>query len=146
MSAYSIRRLKSDLQRWETAICDTVLGVNTLGCEAGERPHGAFYSDASKYHSKCYSLIWQYLRPVRFQEDDVFYDVGCGAGRVLCLVACRQVRKCVGIELSELLCKLAAENACRLKHCKSVIEIVQGDAALADYRAGTVYFFFNPFG
>jgi precorrin-6B methylase 2 len=78
--------------------------------------------------------------------EDVFYDVGCGAGRVLCVVAQGRIRKCVGVELTPQLCHLARENARNLRGGHTAIEIVEGDATRADYSDGTVFFFYNPFG
>jgi SAM-dependent methyltransferase len=76
----------------------------------------------------------------------VFYDIGCGKGRPLCVMARHPFAKVVGVELREDLCVVARQNARNLRGRRAPIEIVQGDAASVDLRAGDVYFFFNPFG
>src|SRR5439155_17008036 len=41
---------------------------------------------------------------------------------------------------------LARRNAASVRFRHAPIEIREGDAALADYSLGTVFFLFNPFG
>jgi len=141
-----IQCLKNRVLNLETAFWDKKLGIRTLGVNPGPLPSGAINGDACYYQAKCYSTIRACLRPVALEAKDVFFDIGSGAGRVLCVVAQRRIRKCVGVELSEALCKLARDNAQTLRGKQSPIEIVAGDAALVDYSDGTVFFFFNPFG
>lgn len=76
----------------------------------------------------------------------VFYDVGCGKGRPLCVMARHAFRKVVGVELRESLCAIARENARQLRGRLAPIEVVCADAAHVDYSDGHVFFFFNPFG
>jgi SAM-dependent methyltransferase len=76
----------------------------------------------------------------------VFYDVGCGKGRPLCVMARHAFRKVVGVELRESLCEIARENARQLRGRVAPIEVVCADAANVDYSDGHVFFFFNPFG
>jgi SAM-dependent methyltransferase len=140
------RRIKSWMAEFETSFWDHLLGIDTFGCRDGARPEGALQSDAAQYQSKCYYLIWRYLQPVKMAEDDVFYDVGCGAGRILCCASLRKPRRCVGIELSHELCELARDNARRMRFQRAPIEIREADAARAAYSEGTVFSFFNPFG
>lgn len=76
----------------------------------------------------------------------VFYDVGCGKGRPLCVMARHAFKKVVGVELREELCQAARENARKLRGRIVPIEVVCADATTADLSDGDVYFFFNPFG
>ena len=107
---------------------------------------GATFADGVRYETVPYSLLRRYIARLPLNRDDVVYDIGCGMGRPLCLFARMGVRRCVGIELSPELAGIARRNADVLRHPKSAIEIVQGDAALADYSDGTVFFLHNPFG
>ena len=138
--------LKSRLGEFETVLWDKVLGVSTLGLGRGECPNGAQFGDANWYQSKRFHLNWQFIHPLKLSPDDVFYDIGCGAGRMLCIAALGRVSKVVGIELSHELCELARRNASQLRFRRAPIEIREGDAALADYSSGTVFFLCNPFG
>jgi hypothetical protein len=144
MSLWS--QIRPSLNDWEASFWDAVLGVRTLGCRASGLPTGAQNSDANWYESKCYYVNWRILKHARLQRSDVLYDVGSGAGRVLCIGALMGVSECVGIELSKDLCDLARKNASSLRPQHAPIEIRQEDATLADYSTGSVFFFCNPFG
>jgi SAM-dependent methyltransferase len=106
----------------------------------------AKHADNLSYASPDYSYIRSVARRLKLSREDVFYDIGCGMGRMLCVVARQQIRKCVGIELLEPLCETARHNSLRLRGRKTPIEILCADAATADLSDGTVYYLFNPFG
>lgn len=93
-----------------------------------------------------YYLLFQFLGRSVFKLDDVFYDIGCGNGRVLCFVARKRISKVIGIELSRTFADKARTNAQKLRDRISPIEVRCGDAVEMDYSDGTVFFFFNPFG
>jgi predicted RNA methylase len=78
--------------------------------------------------------------------NEVFYDLGSGKGRILCVMARRPFKKVVGVELLESLCEVAKRNAIHMRGRKAPIEIYCEDAARADLSDGTVYCMFNPFG
>jgi SAM-dependent methyltransferase len=106
----------------------------------------AKHEDNLGYASPDYWFIRAIAGRLKLGRQDVFYDIGCGMGRILCVVARRRIRKCVGIELLEPLCQKARRNALRLRGRKAPIEIICADAATADLSEGTVYYLFNPFG
>lgn len=112
----------------------------------GEFSPAAKHDDNNGYAVPDYWYIRKIVKILGLTRADTFYDIGAGMGRVLCLAARRPVRKCVGIELSETLCRVARMNAQRLRGRKSSVEVVCGDAATADLSGGTIYFLFNPFG
>lgn len=140
-----IRAIKFRVELAEETIWDSILGIDTLRCQETNYIQG-MNGDGFGYQAKCYYLIWRYLRPLRLGPSDVFYDIGAGTGRFLCVASLTPVRKCVGIELSQDLCVMARENARRLRFRHASIEVVREDAALADYSEGTVFALFNPFG
>ena len=86
------------------------------------------------------------MRALRPGPDDVFYDIGSGMGRILCVMARQRLRRCIGIELFEPLCEIARHNAVTLRGKKTPIEVLCADATTADLGDGTIYFMFNPFG
>ncbi|HUY14104.1 MAG TPA: class I SAM-dependent methyltransferase [Terriglobia bacterium] len=112
----------------------------------GEFSREAKHDDNNAYAVPDYWYIRKIVKILGLTPADTFYDIGAGMGRVLCLAARRRVRKCVGIELSETLCRIARMNAQRLRGRKCSVQVVCGDAATADLSAGTIYFMFNPFG
>ena len=112
----------------------------------GHPSENARHGDNWRYSTIGYRHIRKILRVVRPGPEDVFYDIGCGMGRILCVAARQPLQKCVGIELQEPLCQIARRNAASLRGKKAPIEIVCGDATTVDMSDGTIYFMFNPFG
>jgi SAM-dependent methyltransferase len=140
-------RIKSAIRAFEAVLGDTVLGVSTLGSRKGDYPEvGSVHDDSFWYESKSYYLNWLYLRPARLEAEDVVYDIGCGAGRLLFVAALCGVKRCVGLELSRRLSELARTNASKIRLPHPPIEIRQADASTEDYSEGTVFLFCNPFG
>ena len=104
------------------------------------------YDDNFPYGTIGYLNVRRLLRVVEPGPQDVFCDLGCGMGRILCVAARKRLRKCIGVELMEPLCEIARRNAASQRGRKAPIEIVCGDAATVDLSEGTIYFMFNPFG
>jgi len=115
-------------------------------CSRGESSKSARHSDNFVYGTIGYLNVRRVLRVVKPGPEDVFYDIGCGMGRILCAAARRPLRQCVGVELLEPLCHIARQNAASLRGRKAPIQIVCGDATSVDLSDGTIYFMFNPFG
>jgi SAM-dependent methyltransferase len=112
----------------------------------GDDFKNAKHDDNFHYATIDYWNARKVARALNPGPEDVFYDIGSGMGRILCIMARRRLRKCVGVELSEPLCQIARRNALKLRGRKAPIEIVCGDAATANLADGTIYFMFNPFG
>lgn len=104
------------------------------------------YDDGIVYASPDYWYVYRIARMLKPGPEDVFYDLGSGKGRILCVMARKCLQKCVGVELFEPLCETARRNAERLRGRKSSVEVTCEDAAKADVSDGTIYFMFNPFG
>jgi len=112
----------------------------------GQSTDAARHQDNFHYATIDYWNVRKVVRSLNPGPEDVFYDVGSGMGRILCVVARRRLQKCIGIELLEPLCLIARRNAAQLRRRKAPIDIVCGDATTADFADGTIYFMFNPFG
>ena len=130
---------------------DWRLNIDTMHDPKGL--HEAFVNDGvSDYRGHYQGANYLYLEQIaRLLTRDarhrlVFYDIGCGKGRPLCVMARHPFAKVVGVELREDLCAVARENARNLRGRLAPIEIVCGDASSVELGAGDVYFFFNPFG
>ena len=132
---------------WNAAhnsLCDRRLGIRTVG---DSRPvDTSLHRDATKSSPLSYGRINRYARVLRLQRGDVVYDIGCGAGRPLCVFARHPVSRCVGIEMDPATAAIAEANAAHLVGRRSDVVILRGDAATADYRTGTVFWLYNPFG
>jgi SAM-dependent methyltransferase len=93
-----------------------------------------------------YSALARLVDYLDLRDDDVFVDIGCGSGRVVCFVAahCRAARV-IGVEILPGLADAARRNAASCS-CRSPVEIVHADAKAYGGDSGSVYFLNNPFG
>lgn len=126
---------------------DGVLNVRTTFSDcAAPNAEKLTFADPIKYEPIDYILLRRILRDLRLQKDDVFIDIGCGAGRAPCVAARKRIRKAIGIEYDPSLANIAARNASSMSGRRADITILNEDAARADYSEGTVFFLYNPFG
>jgi SAM-dependent methyltransferase len=135
--------LLSKIKATYDAHCDRRLQIETAG--EIRPPDTSKFQDALKFGSLAYPLVSKYLDVLGLRQDDVFFDLGCGAGRIICLASLRASR-CVGIEMDPALADRARNNARMLRPAHGDIDIRTQDAALADYAAATVIWLSNPFG
>lgn len=106
----------------------------------------AKHKDNLVYQAVDYRNLRRLRGLLRPGPNDVFYDIGCGKGRVVCVFAQVGQRRVVGIELDQGLCESARRNAKSLRGRKTPIEVRCADAATTDLSDGTIYFMYNPFG
>ena len=102
----------------------------------------------AQYQGANYLYLEQIARLVTREAPGqlVFYDIGCGKGRPLCVMARHPFRKVVGVEVREDLAQIARANAHNVRRRMAPIEVVCADARAVDYSDGDVFFLFNPFG
>jgi SAM-dependent methyltransferase len=124
--------------------------TNAAGvASAGQRTDDAVFDDNMRYESPDYWYARKACRTVwdaRASAHEVAYDLGCGKGRILCLLAQRPWDKVVGIELFEDLAAAARANAAALRGRRAPIHVITSDVLKTDLGEGTVYFLVNPFG
>jgi predicted RNA methylase len=87
--------------------------------------------------------LMRYLNP---RPNDAILDLGCGAGRVICLAAQYSFSRVIGVEIDKKICSLAKRNTNSLRHSAVRPEIINADAAI--YRIPedvTIIFLHNPF-
>jgi SAM-dependent methyltransferase len=116
------------------------LGVSTCGNVDIHEPGCHLYGTFS------YTWLMKILDRLEWKQDDVFVDIGCGKGRVLCCAAMFKPKSVIGIDLDQRLCDIARNNVALLRSKDSDIEVVQTYAQEYDYRLCTKFFLFNPFG
>lgn len=104
------------------------------------------FKDSHRYEPTPYDVIEQMFEYIQFSKDDVFVDLGCGKGRVVCLAATKNLKKVIGVEAREDMADVARQNLRNLKLKKTPLEIVQSDVATFDMSDGTVFFMYAPFG
>jgi SAM-dependent methyltransferase len=116
------------------------LGVSTRGVVPTD------YPDSVHYATMGFSSVRSILRHLEFQPSDVFVDIGCGKGRVLCCAALQELKQVIDVDLSADLCQEAMANAKRLRGRRTPIVVKTLLAHEFDYSAATVLFMFDPFG
>lgn len=143
-----LRRAVVALRDARSAWIDRSLGIaTTLPRRRARMPVGRrTFADSRQYEAIDYGQLEKFLAPLALGPSDVAYDIGCGLGRIVCVLGRRRLGRVVGVELDDELAAGARANAAALAGRRSPIEIIAGDAAGVDYRHGTVFIFFNPFG
>ena len=83
-------------------------------------------------------------------KDEPFLDLGCGAGRYLCVFRDLRFTDLAGLDLSEPLLRVAAQDlgSEAAASCQGEVELVQGDMRSIPYRGhfATVVSLFTSFG
>src|SRR5690242_17376110 len=87
-------------RRLDNLFSERRLGISTRGVVLVDHP------DASLYAAMDYASIRRTLAALELRPDDVFIDIGCGKGRVLCCAAKSDVGRVVGVDLSLEFCDL----------------------------------------
>lgn len=132
-------RFGDPAQKLGSRIQDFLLNISTCGTAAIDRPGAVYYATIA------YPVIRDVLRRLDLGPSDIFVDVGCGKGRVLCLAAQHQMTRVIGVEYSAELARMARENARRVRHRRTPVEVAAMPAEEFDYSSATALYFFNPF-
>jgi SAM-dependent methyltransferase len=101
--------------------------------------------DQVHYATVSYRCTQQLLRLLELTDTDVFVDIGCGKGRVVCLAARHKLAHVVGIEYSSTLAAIAERNVNTLRGRRTRVSIENASAETSDYASATVVYLFNPF-
>jgi cyclopropane fatty-acyl-phospholipid synthase-like methyltransferase len=129
------RKLSNALEEWR-------LGIVTRGIAVA-----SFSDDEHIYYgTNSYSTTRHVLKSLDLDSGDVFVDLGCGKGRVVCIAAQLAMQEVIGVDDDENMCAIARSNAQRMKGRRTPIRIEQVQAQNFDYTIGSVFYMFNPFG
>ncbi len=67
------------------SVADRWLNIDTRPCPL-ERPRGLTrFNNGVRSERAHYFLIAKYIRPLRLTRDNIVIDIGCGAGRLVCV-------------------------------------------------------------
>jgi len=133
-------------RRARTSAIERFLRINTVTLPPQEHDRSEFPTDCFLYDTIDYRLISQVLDRLQLRPYDVAYELGCGLGRIVCVLARQRIHRSIGIELSPALARRAEQNITTLRGRRAEAEIRVQDAAEANYDDGTVFVLFNPFG
>jgi len=123
--------------QWLDLLCD----LEEVPVDDAELPRGCV-----PYLPCAVATVLDAVQRAAVTSDDVFVDVGSGAGRAALLVHLATGASCVGLEIQPALVELAQERADRFRLTN--VQFVVGDAADATrvMTPGTVFFLYCPFG
>jgi predicted RNA methylase len=128
-------------RRVETLLWERRLAIATRS------PGGVRREEHGGYVTIPYRLIFMVLDRLELGLQDVFVDLGCGRGRVVCCAARYQVREVIGVEDMTELAKTAEANLRGMKGARTARrQVICGKAQDFDCAGVTAIFLFNPFG
>jgi hypothetical protein len=113
--------------------------INTRGAVQPVTAEGVHYTPLP------YPMIFRMLRLLDLQPQDVFVDVGCGKGRVVCCACRLRMRTVIALELNHELLNQAMENVAHVRGKVTPVVPAAVSAERYDYSAATVVYLYNPF-
>jgi SAM-dependent methyltransferase len=138
-----IRPLYKKLRTSGYEVIDRILNVTTTNERIANR---LCIEDFYPFGALGWASCWRVLRWLPRGPNEVFLDIGCGAGRMTCAAARRYFGRVIGLEISPALTEIARTNIANLQGRVSPCEIICADAQ--EYRVPndvTVVFMYNPF-
>lgn len=119
---------------------DRTLGLEPLETDSAELPPGGV-----PYLPAAVGSILRAIDELPIRGDDVFVDLGCGAGRTLALVQLLTKARVHGVEIQTALVGAAASLAGRLRLGSFSVERSDAANLTASAAEGTVFFLYCPF-
>ena len=134
------------LRKIDNALWERRLRILTRGTYRKEGAAQSMPAEQHYYATVPYRAIFRILTFLSLKPSDVFVDLGCGKGRVICCAATYDIAEAIGIEYVESLCDSARHNAQRVRRKKAPISILCSRAEEFDFTRGNLFYLFNPFG
>lgn len=127
----------SDREAW----LDTLWEIDELPPDDPQLPRGCV-----PYLPCSAATVLDAVKQAGVTSDDVFVDVGSGAGRAALLVHLETGASCIGLEIQPALARASQARADRLGFRR--LRFLEGDAAelIRGVATGTVFFLYCPFG
>jgi predicted RNA methylase len=122
---------------WELRLGIVTRGIAGIDTSDDEHIH---------YGTVPYRTINTILEHLHLHQNDVFVDLGCGKGRVLCCSSLKMIHRSIGVECSPFLSSIAMRNAVVLRRTHSPIDILTMEAQKFNFSVGTIFYLFHPFG
>lgn len=114
--------------------------------------HATYIKDRSKFVKPGHAVYGELLRESvdqlidilseHFHKDAVFYDLGCGTGKIVAHVALKtDVSKSIGIELAKIRVEKAREIFASVEFDKAVPEVREASLFTTDVSDATIVYF-----
>jgi len=122
------------------AWCNLLWDLDEIPDDDAELPRGGV-----PYLPCPVEIVLKAIQRAGVTSEDVFVDVGSGAGRTTLLANVLTGAACIGVEVQRALVELARARAARLNLERT--QFMQGDAAelIRFSSSGTVFFLYCPF-
>ena len=120
---------------------DTVISYNADTAELRERPE--YIQEQIIYMPTKYSQIQGTINTLRPKDNQTFYDLGCGYGRVMLYTALMTDMRCKGIEILKDRISLPIDVAKEMDLENT--EFITGNVLEQDLSDGDIFFMYNPF-
>ena len=136
---FLVRRAYRRVRMTSSLLLDELLGVETTPVDDVLSPH----------RPAGWLTLWRVFRRLhRTADGGVVLDVGSGAGRAVLMASMFPFRRVIGLELLELMHRLAGDNLGRFRlHRRAEVQLVLGDASRYEMPDDvTAVFLYNSFG
>jgi len=125
-------------------------GINTTGADELKKltEEGIDISHATIYMPVSYVLLETIFNQLSPTPRNHFLDIGCGKGRAICVAAYHGYNKISGVDFSNLLCKIAAQNMIVVQKKFPTVQFEVTNKNVLDYDIPDdvdCIFLFNPF-
>jgi hypothetical protein len=106
----------------------------------------SFYKDPVAHVPTSYHRLFKMFRYLSMNSNDVFFDLGSGLGRVICVASTFNAGKIVGVELIEESAIIARKNLLAMDNKNANVSVIVDDVINIDMNSGTIFFLYKPFG
>jgi SAM-dependent methyltransferase len=115
-----------------------------LGIQTTDRVE-ALTDEGIHYTPLPYVMITRMFEVLNPGKDDVFLDIGCGKGRVLCCASRLPMKRVIGIEQNGALLEVARKNVDNLRGANAPVDLICTSAETYSYDDATIVYLYNPF-
>ena len=133
------RQLNIAWHKLSSLFWESYLGIDTRGAVQPPTEEGVHYTPLP------YPMIFRMFDVLELNSDDVFVDIGCGKGRVVCCACRLPINKVVALELNAELLGQASANVRHVRGGIAPVLPVSKSAEEYDYADVTVAYLYNPF-
>jgi precorrin-6B methylase 2 len=134
------------LQKLDNLLWERRLRITTRATYRARGDTQSVPAESHYYGTVSYHAIFKILSFLSLKPSDVFVDLGCGKGRVVCCAATYDIAEAIGIEYLNTFCDQARRNAHRMHGRRTPVSIVCSKAEEFDFTRDNVFYLFNPFG
>lgn len=131
------------LKRKITVVFDRIRGLDFLNCveseDIGLDPYVVY-----RYAPSGDKFLNNALKAIKVNKDDAIIDIGCGKGSAMRTMLKFYFAKVDGIEIAQVMGKIAENNFNKLKSNRTKI-FIEDATEFKNFQDYNMYYFYNPF-